>query len=162
MSDVDRDLRESGVEYISKEGFNKLQRELEDLKTNVRLKIAERLEYAKSLGDLSENAEFDTAKEDQMLNEMRIRELEDFLSRARIISKKNTLGAVDVGSHIVITSGQKTHTYSIVGSEEANPAVGMISNESPLGKAFLGRKKGDTVKVLTPKGEVEYVIMEIA
>src|SRR3989338_5676634 len=145
----------NGVEYISKGGFNKLQRELEDLKTNVRLRIAERLEYAKSLGDLSENAEFDSAKEDQMLNEMRIRELEDFLSRARIISEKsNTTGAVGVGSSIVITIGQKVQNYMIVGSEEANPALGKISNESPLGKAFLGRKKGEKVKVLTPKGEV--------
>ena len=162
MDDTQDNMHETGVEYISKEGFSKLQRELEELKTHVRLKIAERLEYAKSLGDLSENAEFDSAKEDQMLNEMRIRELEDFLSRARIISEKKVLGAISVGSTIIINAGDQTRNYMIVGSEEANPALGKISNESPLGKAFLGRKKGDTVKVVTPKGEVEYVIMEIA
>ena len=154
-----------GTEYLSEEGFAKLKIELETLKTKERLKIAERLEYAKGLGDLSENAEFDAAKEDQMLNEMRIRELEDLLSRATIISKSNTrvASSVELGSSIVISSGKgKEDKYTIVGTEEANPMVGLISHESPIGRAFLGRKKGDKVKVVTPRGETEYVIMEIA
>jgi transcription elongation factor GreA len=152
------------AEYLSEEGFAKLRGELENLKTKERLKIAERLEYAKGLGDLSENAEFDAAKEDQMLNEMRIRELEDLLSRASIIPKNHTAATtVQLGSNIVISSGKgKEDKYTIVGTEEANPMLGLISHESPLGKAFLGRKKGDKVKVVTPRGETEYVIREIA
>ncbi len=157
------------VEYVTKEGFEKLRTELEHLKTSERLLIAERLEYAKSLGDLSENAEFDAAKEEQMLNEMRIRELEDLLSRASIIEKKarRAVSTVAIGSTIVVSVHTARATaeehYTVVGSsEEANPLEGYISHESPLGRAFLGKKKGDTVKAATPKGETEYVIVDVA
>jgi len=167
--DVDAELlageRCEDVEYMSEEGYRKLQTELETLKTKERIHIAERLEYAKSLGDLSENAEFDAAKEEQMLNEMRIREVEDLLSRATIVSKTSSTSAVGIGSNILVSAGTKkdSERYTIVGSsQEADPSLGLISHESPLGRAFIGRKKGEAVKVTTPKGESEYVILEIA
>ena len=152
------------IEYMSKEGFQKMQEQLEELKTKERLRIAERLEYAKSLGDLYENAEFDAAKEDQMLNEMKIRELEDMLSRAKIVTKGKNDDTVRIGSNIVVEAKASSlqAKYTIVGSEEANPAQGMVSHESPLGRSFLGRKKGEKVKVVTPKGETEYVIIDVA
>lgn len=154
------------VEYISKEGHQKLVSELSRLRSQERLRIAERLEYAKSLGDLSENAEFDTAKQDQMLNEIRIRELEDFLRRATIVEKNSSQSTVGIGSRVEIhLSGaipKMREQYTIVGSsEEINPVTGAISHESPLGKALWGRRKGEKVKVITPKGQFEYVIVEI-
>lgn len=164
--ELDHDRRNDDVEYMSEEGYLKLQTELENLKLKERLRIAERLEYAKSLGDLSENAEFDAAKEEQMLNEMRIREIEDLLSRATIVTKNSSNTAVGIGSSIVVSINSKIEVrenYVIVGSsQEADPASGKISHESPLGRAFIGRKKGEAVKVAAPKGESEYVILEIA
>ena len=153
------------IEYVSKEGYEKLQNELTALKTKERLHIAERLEYAKSLGDLSENAEFDAAKEEQMLNEMRISELENILSRATVIEKNGSLSAVGIGSTISVRIGTSNveETYTIVGSsEETNPIAGFISHESPLGRAFLGHKKGEQIAVTTPRGETKYVIAEIS
>lgn len=153
------------IEYISKGGFAKLNAELEILKTRERIRIAERLEYAKSLGDLSENAEFDAAKEEQMLNEMRIGELERLLNRAFIMEKNDSVTAVGIGSIISVGRGATAHiveSYTIVGSsEEAAPLQGFISHESPLGRAFFGRRKGEKVVVNTPRGEMEYVILEI-
>lgn len=155
-------MTDEDVEYVSKEGYEKLQSELEYLKTTQRLQIAERLEYAKSLGDLSENAEFDAAKEDQMLNEMRIREVEDLLSRASIVAKRESRATVGIGSTIVVGAAGSEERYTIVGSsEEVDPLNGHISHESPLGRAFLDRKKGETVNVSTPKGDLEYVIVNI-
>src|SRR3989344_3887424 len=153
------------IEYMSKEGFQKMQEQLEELKTKEQLRIAERLEYAKSLGDLSENAEFDAAKEDQMLNEMRIGELEYLLRRATIVDKRAPTAAVGIGSTIVIRADKsdKEETCMVVGScEEADPLVGRISHESPLGRAFLGCKKGEVVIVSTPRGALEYVILWIS
>lgn len=153
------------IEYVSKEGYEKLQAELVGLKTKERLSIAERLEYAKSLGDLSENAEFDAAKEQQMLNEMRISELENILSRAAVIEKNRPSSTVSIGSTIAVRVGASgiSERYTIVGSsEEANPMAGFISHESPLGRAFLGHKKGEQVVVSAPRGETKYVIVEIA
>lgn len=154
------------VEYISREGFAKLKTELETLKTRERIRIAERLEYAKSLGDLSENAEFDAAKEEQMLNEMRIGDLERLLNRAFIMEKNGPATVVGIGCIISLGRGDTVNTvesYTIVGSsEEADPLQGRISHESPLGRAFLGRMKGEKVVVNTPRGEMEYVILEIA
>ena len=164
--DTSRDEASGEVEYMSKEGYQKRETELQRLKTEERLHIAERLEYAKSLGDLSENAEFDAAKEEQMLNEMRIRELEDLLSRATVVEKPRTQTEVEIGSRIIVkvtSNGMSEETYTIVGSsEEADPVAGLISDESPLGHAFIGKRKGEIVKVTTPKGETEYAIMDIS
>lgn len=152
------------VEYMSREGYEKLKHELETLKTQERIRIAERLEYAKSLGDLSENAEFDAAKEEQMLNEMRIGELEQLLRHTTIIDKRTSTTSVGIGSSLVVRMKEtgKEETYTMVGSsEEANPLIGHISHESPLGRAFLGRKKGEVVTVATPRGTTKYVIVEV-
>lgn len=148
------------VEYISEEGLEKLKEELNRLKTEERKAIAERLESAKALGDLSENAEYAEAKDAQSLNEVRVQELEEMIRNIIVINPKGT-DKVQVGSTVVLDHGGKEETYTIVGSEEASPANGKISNESPLGKAFLGKKKGDTVEIKTPGGAVAYTIREI-
>jgi len=148
-------------EYFSEEGLEKLKNELEELKTAKRHEIAARLEHAKSLGDLSENAEYQEAKEEQSLLESRIVEIEEILRNAVIIKKDAYSSLVQVGSTVRVTSEHGEENFTIVGSEEADPQSGMISNESPLGKAFLGRKIGDTVEVKTPGGTVHYSILAI-
>ena len=150
-------------EYLSPEGFKELQERLNDLKTNKRIEIAHRLEYAKSLGDLSENAEYADAKEQQMQNETEIINLEDLLARATVISHV-TSTEVRVGSVVSCfkkNNGKTEEQFTIVGREEADPLKGKISNESPLGRAFLGHKKNEKILVSTPRGEVEYHIINI-
>ena len=150
-------------EYFSKEGLEKLKIELEDLKTKKRREIADRLEYAKSLGDLSENSEYQEAKEAQLLNESRVAEFEDMLRRAVVVQKSVSKTTVEIGSKIVVevANSNTPMTFSIVGYKEAAPAENKISNESPLGAALLGHKKGEIIKVQTPKGIVEYTIVDI-
>lgn len=149
------------TQYLSAEGLEKLKQELHNLKTAVRKDIAERIESAKALGDLSENAEYQEAKDAQSTNEARIAELDEILRDAVIISKNHRTDVVDIGSTVVADSKQGAVTYTIVGSEEADPRGGKISNESPLGKAFLGRKKGEDVEVKTPIGTQNFRIKEI-
>lgn len=152
------------TEYLSKEGYEELQKRLNDLKSTRRIEIAQRLEYAKSLGDLSENAEYAEAKDEQMQNESEILKLEDLLARATLISH-TTSSEVRVGSTVSCmkkNNGKTEEKFMIVGREEADPLKGKISHESPLGRAFLGRKKNDKVLVSTPRGEVEYHILDIA
>ncbi|QQG45152.1 MAG: transcription elongation factor GreA [Candidatus Sungiibacteriota bacterium] len=149
------------MEYVSQEGLEKLKQELEHLKTTRRKEIAARLEHAKTLGDLSENAEYQEAKEEQSLIESQITELEETIRNAVLIKKDRISDTVDVGSTIRVRSGEGEETYTIVGSEEASPAQGKISNESPLGKAFLGHRAGDTVEVKTPGGMTTYEILGI-
>lgn len=148
-------------EYLSAEGLEKLKTELNDLKTKKRKEIASRLEHAKTLGDLSENAEYQEAKEEQSLVETQIVELEEMIRDAVLIKKDHGTDNVTVGSTVQIKSDQGEESYTIVGSEEANPAEGKISNESPLGRAFLGHKVGETVEVRTPAGAVTFKIMVI-
>lgn len=150
-------------EYFSKEGLKKLKLELENLKTKKRKEIADRLEYAKSLGDLSENSEYQEAKESQLLNEAKISELEDMLRRAIVVEHAPSLGKVDIGSKVTLEDergGQMI--FTIVGANEAAPSENKISHESPLGKALLGHKKFDKVAVVTPKGSAEYKIQDIS
>lgn len=148
--------------YLSKEGLAKLKKELEMLKIKKRKEIADRLEYAKSLGDLSENSEYQEAKESQILNEAKIAELEDMLRRAVVVEHSVSRGQVDIGSQVAVedTFGKILH-FTIVGANEASPAENKISNESPLGKALLNHKKGDAVFVHAPKGVLEYKIIDI-
>lgn len=148
-------------QYFSKEGLEKLKKELEMRTGEMRQDIAKRIKEAKEQGDLSENAEFAAAKDEQSTNEGRIDELEQLLDNAVIISGGSHGGVVQVGSHIKVRSGKDSHEYKIVGAAESNPLQGYISNESPLGNAFLGRKKGEKVKVTTPKGDMEYKILEV-
>lgn len=136
------------------------KRELEELKLK-RQEIAARLEEAKALGDLSENQEYSSAREAQAFNEGKILELEQLLRDAVMIDKNHRSSTAHIGSAIEVRSNGKTQNFIIVGSEEANPAVGKISNESPLGKAFLGKKAGETVEVETPGGKNSYKINSI-
>ena len=148
-------------EYISAEGLEKLKAELYELKTAKRQEIGSRLEHAKTLGDLSENAEYQEAIEEQTLVEQKIAETEEMLRTIVVIKDARATDRVVVGSTVEVKSEWGNETYRIVGSEEADPAEGKISNESPLGKAFLGHKKGESVEVKTPRGAMRYEIVEI-
>lgn len=150
-----------GNQYFSKEGLEKLKQEL-DHRTNVlRQEISNRIREAKELGDLSESAEYAEAKEAQSHNEGRIEEIKVILENAVVIGDTSTGGIVTVGSHIKVESKNGIQSFAIVGAAESNPSSGFISNESPLGAAFLGGKKGDKVSVTTPKGVMEYKIVEV-
>ena len=150
-------------EYLSKEGLEKLKNELESLKTDKRKEIADRLKHAKSLGDLSENAEYKEALEAMNLMEDRIEKLEDIIKRTVVI-KKGSGSNVQLGSVVKIkkeTDGEVCE-YTLVGQEEANIFLGKISNQSPIGNALIGKKKGDTVKVTVPGREIKYKIENIS
>lgn len=146
--------------YLSKEKFKELEVELDNLKNVVRREVAEQLDYAKSLGDLSENAEYHEARDKQADVEDRIREIENTLKKAIIISGKHS-DTVMVGATVVVEKNKEKQTYTIVGSEEADLLAGKISHQSPIGSALIGKKAGETVSVSTPKGETIYKIIEI-
>ena len=149
-------------QYFSKEGLEKLKHELENRTNVLRAEIATRIKEAKELGDLAENAEYTEAKESQSLNEGRIEEIKTTLENAVLIGDgAKSTGIVAVGSHVRVESASGAREFDIVGAAESNPSQGFISNESPLGAAFLGHKKGDEVKVNTPKGSVTYKILEV-
>jgi len=147
--------------HLTKEGLEKLRKEIEYLKKEGRREIAERLKRAKEYGDLSENSEYIDAKEAQGKLESRIFELEEIIRNAVLIKKNLQKDIVGVGSTIEVQKGFKTFRYTIVGSREAKPEANLISNESPLGKAFLGRKIGDIVEINTPSGKTKYKIVKI-
>lgn len=146
--------------YLSDEGLEKVKKELQELKGAGRKEIAQRLEDAKALGDLSENSEYQEAREAQELLEQKIMELEDTLRDAVLITKGDT-DEVRIGSTVVVSGSSGKESYTIVGSEEARPSENKISNESPLGKAFLGRKAGESVEVRAPMGVIQYIVVEI-
>ena len=148
--------------YLSKEKFDELTHELEQLKTVRRREVAEQLEYARSLGDLSENAEYEEARNLQAATEDRIRQVEEQLSHVRIIEHAKG-NIVSLGSAVTIEkNGDDTeHTYEIVGSAEANMQEHKISHLSPLGSALMGKKKGDTFTFETPKGSQKYKIVAV-
>ncbi len=149
-------------QYFSKEGLEKLKQELEHRVNILRAEIANRIKEAKELGDLSENAEYAEAKEAQSLNEGRIEEIKQTLENAVVIGEHKAGDSVSVGSQIKVQArGGDVKEYTIVGAAESDPLKGFISNESPMGSAFLGQKKGDEVKVNTPKGPVSYKILEV-
>ncbi|HNW55984.1 MAG TPA: transcription elongation factor GreA [bacterium] len=148
-------------QIISREGYQKLVEELEMLSTERRREIADRIEKAKELGDLSENAEYSEAKEAQAFNEGKINELTGLLKNLVVVDGQ-TKGKIGMGSKIKIKNGDIVKEFTIVSFNEADPVNGFISNESPLGQAFLGHAAGDKVKVNTPKGETEYEIVGLA
>ena len=148
-------------QYFSPEGLEKLKKELEERKYVLRKEIAAKILEAKDLGDLAENAEFTEAKETQAFNEGRIEELESIIKNAMLISSGRQGVTVSVGSSVKVKSPAGEYTFTIVGASESNPTQGFISNESPLGKAFLGQKKGTEIEVQTPKGVVKYKILEV-
>lgn len=147
--------------YLSAERLAELKLELETLKSTTRHEIAEDLKRAKEYGDLSENSEYADAKDRQALIEVRIIELEELLKRAVIIQKTEGGDTVTVGSTVTAKKGDVIVKYMIVGSSESNPAENKVSNESPLGKAFLEKKVGDDAIVETPGGKVTYQITKI-
>ncbi|MFA5935364.1 MAG: transcription elongation factor GreA [Patescibacteria group bacterium] len=149
------------INYLSPEGLEKIKQELVNLKTVRRREVANKIETAKALGDLSENAEYHEAKDEMGFVEGRILEIQEILKNVSLIDSGVTEGVIRVGSKIQVESMGKKKEFTIVGSNEANPAEGRISNESPLGNAFLGHAKGDKVNVATPAGTQTYLIVDI-
>ena len=147
-------------QYLTQERFSQLKEELQQLKTVKRKDIAERLKRAKELGDLSENAEYSEAREEQGQVEKKIFELDLMLKQAEVIKKGNS-GVVQVGSTIKVKKGTKEFQFTIVGSNEARPEDGFISNASPLGKSFLDKRVGEKVKIKVPAGDLTYEILAI-
>jgi transcription elongation factor GreA len=148
------------IYHITEAGRAELQAELEALKGR-RGEIADKIAEARNYGDLSENAEYDTAREDQALVESRIAEIEDILANSEIIKAGNG-SQVSVGSTVELKSTSKAVTYVVVGPVEADPLEGKISNESPIGRALMGKKVGDSVTITTPKGSTTYDIVKIS
>jgi transcription elongation factor GreA len=150
---------------LTPEGYKKLKEEIEYLSNDKRREVADRIRVAREFGDIQENSEYDDAKNEQALLEHRIATLEERLLSARVISKKEiTKDVVSIGSHVKLrdVAAKETIEYHIVGSAEANPSQHKLSNESPVGKAILGRKKGETVEVTTPRGKaLKYKILDI-
>ena len=148
-------------QIITQEGHNKLKNKLEHLIKVKRPEIAKRIEFAKELGDLSENAEYNEAKDAQAFNEGIISEITTTLKNVTIVKTSGSNEQVDMGSTVLVKSNGNEKEFKIVSFNEADPCEGCISNESPLGTAFLGRKKGEKVEVTTPKGIIEYEILKI-
>ncbi|MFH1621052.1 MAG: transcription elongation factor GreA [Patescibacteria group bacterium] len=150
------------ITYISSEGLEKLKAELKYLKSVRRRELADKIDSAKALGDLSENAEYHEAKNDMAFLEGRVMELEDMLKNVSIIPEGTTGGVVHIGSTVEIEHDGKRKSYKIVGSNEADPVAGLISNESPMGNAFIGHGVDETVTVETPAGATAYKIISIS
>lgn len=148
--------------YLSPEKFKELERELEQLKTVRRREVAEALEFAKSLGDLSENAEYNEARDAQAELEDRIAKLEQLLRNPVIVSAHHSSN-VEVGTTVIIQKkgGEEKKKWRIVGSEEASMEKGLLSRKSPLGAALLGKKKGDTFVIETAKGKATWTVLDI-
>ncbi|AUS09585.1 transcription elongation factor GreA [Laceyella sacchari] len=148
---------------LTEEGLEKVKQELELLKTQKRHEVAERLKEAIAQGDLSENSEYDAAKEEQAFIESRIITLENMIRNAKIIASNQNTGVVSVGSKVTIEEipdGDK-ETYTIVGSAESDPSSFKISNESPIGAELIGKKVGEVINVSTPGGTIQFKIIEI-
>ena len=144
-------------------GQAKLEEELQHLETVRRREVGERIKEAKEFGDISENSEYDDAKNEQAWVESRIIEVTQILARATVVEAPTKTDKVTLGSHVTLESGSGKTKYQVVGSAEADPANDKISNESPVGSAIMGHKKGEVVKVTTPSGKViEYKILSIA
>jgi transcription elongation factor GreA len=148
--------------YLTREGYTKLDAELDHLRKVRRREVAQRLHEALSEGDLLENAELEAARNEQAFVEGRILELVDVLSRAEIITEEDPDGIVRLGSHVTVIEGDgPRETYHIIGSAEADPSQGKVSYESPFGKALMGHEVGDEVVVHTPGGELVFTVVEI-
>lgn len=147
--------------YLTPEKFKELENELSTLKTTKRKEVANNLEYARSLGDLSENAEYQEAREMQATVEDRIAVIENTLKTAEIVSGERG-DIVSMGSTVTVEGPKGKQAFKIVGSEEVNTTEGRISNHSPIGAVLMGKKKGDTVSVTTPKGQMSYKIVSVA
>jgi len=152
----------SEQKYLTPEGLEKIKKELDQLKNIKRKEITKRIEEAVKLGDLSENAEYHEAKDDQGMNEARIRELEEIVKNAVIIKEEDVAkDTVSIGKKVKAKLDGEIKEFTIVGPSESDPIQGLISNESPLGEALVNKKIGDLVEVDTPAGKVKYEILEI-
>ena len=147
--------------YLTKEGIVELETELEELKGDKRKEVALALKEAKEFGDLSENTDWDDAKARQLFIEGRIAEVENILKHAKVIEKASS-DVVAVGSTVHVELENDNHTFQIVGSTEANPELGKISDESPIGKALIGKKVGEHAEVDIPAGTITYKIQKIS
>jgi len=149
---------------LTAEGYEKLKQEIDYLSNDKRREVAERIRIAREFGDIAENAEYDDAKNEQAHLEARIARLEERLRDARVIQKKEIKsGEVSIGTKVRLRDidANQTIEYHIVGSAEADPTEGKLSNESPVGKAIMGRKKGEVVEVSAPRGALKYKILDI-
>jgi transcription elongation factor GreA len=149
------------VYYLSPEGLKKLQDELQEIKSVRRRETADKIEAAKALGDLSENAEYQEAKQEMSFIQGRLQEIEGILKNYKIIEEAGS-DIVGLGSNLSVEFKSEIKKFKIVGSEEADPTAGLISNESPLGHAFIGHKVGDEVEVTTPGGIQTFKIISVA
>jgi transcription elongation factor GreA len=148
--------------FLTPEGLEKIKKELHELQTIKRKEVAEKIEAAKALGDLSENAEYQEAKEESAWLESRILELSNLLAKATIVQDKNKKeNVVTIGRRVVVKNKEGERVFIIVGANEADPVHGRISSGSPLGSALLGRQVGETVEVSTPGGIQHYEIIKI-
>ncbi|MBT4124714.1 MAG: transcription elongation factor GreA [Candidatus Pacebacteria bacterium] len=149
---------------LTAEGLEELKAELKQLKTEKLPKVIARVSSAREQGDLSENADYHSAKEEQNFVETRISEIEDVVSRAKVVKGTKSTSKVGISSKVEITlKGKpgKTYTYEVVGEFEADPEEGKVSAVSPMGKALLGKKKGESISVIAPAGEIEYIVKNI-
>ena len=146
---------------ITKEGLKKIQEELENRKGRMRQEIARSIKEAKEQGDISENAEYTEAKRQQNENESRIAELEMIVKNSQIAEHDDSLQGIQMGSVVKVKFNGSETEFEIVGSNEVDPANFKISNESPMGKAFMGKNKGDEVEADTPSGKVKYKILDV-
>jgi len=148
--------------YISRDGLEKLRAELDEMVSLRRPEIAQRIHDAKEHGDLTENAEYEDAKNEQAFVEGRIQQLEALIKNAILIDENHGNDHVQIGSTVKVDGPDGKESFTIVGSTEARPTEGRISNESPVGRALLGRKKGDKVSVQVPAGDIDYKIIQIS
>jgi transcription elongation factor GreA len=146
---------------LTKEGLEKIKNEILDLKNNKRPEVIERIQSARALGDLSENSEYDDARNEQSFIEGRIEELETMVANAKVVDKKSVDGTISLGSVIECEIDGDKEEYEIVSSVEANPILGKISIDSPFGNALQGKKAGDTVLVHAPDGTLTYKILNV-
>lgn len=149
------------TKFLTPEGLKKLEEELVMRKTEMRQKIAEIIKEAKEQGDLSENAEYSEAKRQQSDNERRIMELENDVRTSQVSSFEAGSNVVQMGSRVKVKCNGDEQSFCVVGSNEADPLGGKISNESPIGQGLMGKSAKDKVKVKTPAGEKEYIVMEV-
>jgi len=147
---------------ITEEGLEKLKAELKDLVEVRRPEVISRIKSAKELGDLSENAEYSTAKEDQSFIEGRIQELEQVIKHAKVVENVKAHNQIEIGSHVKVEVEGEKDSFELVGATESDPANGKISVDSPVGKALIGHKVLDKVSVKTPDGEVVYKILAVS
>jgi transcription elongation factor GreA len=146
--------------FLTPEGIKKIEKEIIDLKKEKPL-ISERIRNAKELGDLSENSEYTTSKEDLARTNSRIKELENLLKTAEVVDNREKNDSISIGSEIIIEINGASKEYKLVGSEESDPSQGLLSYQSPFGEALLGKKIGEQVEIQTPKGKIQATIKQI-